>query len=168
MGVNGSKDVSSSRPSARSGLFGSTRHENKPPERVDFGTVFPNGLYSTTPQDFDARVLRQLILTKKLSPFYEGKSQQWMDKSLMTFFAGLGLPEALDQVTATSAETLQHKDRRPRNTCNQNDSVPAEKESVDQLHMLYRDAVECPICFLVSRPARSKGCAFMADPPACL
>jgi hypothetical protein len=77
MGVNVSKDVSSSRPSSRPGLFGSTRNENKSPERVDFGTVFPNGLYTSTPQDFNARVLRQLILTKKLSPFYKGKSQQW-------------------------------------------------------------------------------------------
>lgn len=150
MGVNVSKDVSSSRPSSRPGLFGSTRNENKPPERVDFGTVFPNGLYTSTPQDFDARMLRQLILSKKLSPFYKGKVSIGQNVSDDHFFAGLGLPDALDQVATTTAGTTQQKDRRPRNACSQGD-VPAEKESIDQLQKLYRDAVECPICFLVSR-----------------
>jgi hypothetical protein len=95
-------------------------------------------------------VLRQLILTKKLSPFYKGKSQQWTKSLWWPFFAGLGLPDALNQVASTAAGTTQQKDRRPRNACNQSD-VPVEKESIDQLHKLYRDAVECPICFLVSK-----------------
>lgn len=68
MGANGSKDASS-----RSSSLQSIHLKNKPQDLVDFGTVFPNGLYSTTPQDFDTRKLRQLILTRKISPFYTGK-----------------------------------------------------------------------------------------------
>jgi Zn-dependent M16 (insulinase) family peptidase len=70
MGANGSKDATS-----RSSNLQSIHFKNKPQEQVDFGTVFPNGLYSTTPQDFDSRVLRQLVITRKLSPFYQGNTE---------------------------------------------------------------------------------------------
>ncbi|KAI8341813.1 hypothetical protein BC941DRAFT_414554 [Chlamydoabsidia padenii] len=149
MGANGSKDANS-----RSGNLQSIHLKNKPQEQVDFGTVFPNGLYSTTPQDFDSRVLRQLINTRKLSPFYQG------------------LPDAPEQVTATSllpkpqpSTSLStsptpnvSQQVRPRSASNRSDKMqrpiePSHAEKVKiQKAMLYNDAVECPICFLYYPP----------------
>ncbi|KAI8081468.1 uncharacterized protein BX664DRAFT_285516 [Halteromyces radiatus] len=150
MGANGSKDASS-----RSSSLQSIHFKNKPQEQVDFGTVFPNGLYSTTPQDFDSRILRQLILSKKLSPFYKG------------------LPDAPEQVTAishlpqlqpsTSLSTLStpHVTKgRPRSASNRSEkmqrTVEKEPSYADKMKaqkaMLYNDAVECPICFLYYPP----------------
>ncbi|KAI9315371.1 hypothetical protein BX666DRAFT_1860982 [Dichotomocladium elegans] len=42
-------------------------------EQVDFGTVLPNGIYTSTQQDFDLRVVRRFICERRLAPFYKGK-----------------------------------------------------------------------------------------------
>ncbi|KAI9319928.1 hypothetical protein BX666DRAFT_1347009 [Dichotomocladium elegans] len=42
---------------------------------VDLGSVYPNGLYPTTQQDYDLRSVRNLILIRKLAPFYKGLSE---------------------------------------------------------------------------------------------
>lgn len=42
-------------------------------ESVDYGTTLPNGIYSATQQDFNLRIVRNLIVERKLAPFYKGK-----------------------------------------------------------------------------------------------
>jgi len=43
---------------------------------IDFGSITPLGLYEKNNGDYDLQVVRELILSKKLSPFYKGNSQQ--------------------------------------------------------------------------------------------
>lgn len=42
-------------------------------ESVDYGTTLPNGIYSATQQDYNLRIVRNLIVERKLAPFYKGK-----------------------------------------------------------------------------------------------
>lgn len=55
---------------------GSSSHQHssqhKIADHVDFGSVLPNGLYPTTVQDYDFRIVRNLILARRLAPFYKG------------------------------------------------------------------------------------------------
>jgi hypothetical protein len=50
----------------------STVCKSKMEDMVDLGAVFPNGLYPTTEQDYDPRVVRSLIVARKIAPFYKG------------------------------------------------------------------------------------------------
>lgn len=43
-------------------------------ESVDYGTTLPNGIYSATQQDYNLRIVRNLIVERKLAPFYKGLS----------------------------------------------------------------------------------------------
>ncbi|KAI9486394.1 MAG: hypothetical protein EXX96DRAFT_614225 [Benjaminiella poitrasii] len=65
------------------GASGNTKKSNSPsrPSRqskyddlVDLGAVFPNGLYTATEQDYDPRIVRNLIMARKIAPFYKGLS----------------------------------------------------------------------------------------------
>ncbi|ORY93910.1 hypothetical protein BCR43DRAFT_526338 [Syncephalastrum racemosum] len=79
MGANASKE---------SGLSRSTHHKHhKIEDLVDLGSVLPNNIYPTTQQDYDARSVRQLIVQRKLAPFYKG------------------LPDAPELVTEPGAES---------------------------------------------------------------
>lgn len=42
---------------------------------IDFGSIIPLGLYEKNNDDYDLQVVRELILSKKLSPFYKGKDR---------------------------------------------------------------------------------------------
>lgn len=66
MGANTSKANDPENHSSHS----STHHKVK--DLVDFGPVLPNGLYPTALQDYDLRCVRNLILSRKLAPFYKG------------------------------------------------------------------------------------------------
>ena len=67
MGANNSK-ASSTGDSTHS-----THHAHqKIKDLVDLGSVLPNGLYSTAQQDYDLRCVRNLIVARKLAPFYKG------------------------------------------------------------------------------------------------
>lgn len=68
MGANASK--SSGKSSKNSGRI----QQQKIEDLVDLGAVFPNGLYkTTTEQDYDPREVRNLIIARKIAPFYKGK-----------------------------------------------------------------------------------------------
>lgn len=66
MGNNTSKNSSKSSKTPTS--------QKKVDDLVDLGSVFPNGLYPATEQDYDTRILRTLIIGRKIAPFYKGNS----------------------------------------------------------------------------------------------
>lgn len=43
---------------------------------VDYGSVSPNGLYLSASANHDLDVVRELIVSRKLSPFYTGKKER--------------------------------------------------------------------------------------------
>ncbi|KAI8067754.1 hypothetical protein BC940DRAFT_50361 [Gongronella butleri] len=175
MGANSSKESSSRSASLQS------IHLKKTQEQVDFGSVFPNGLYSTAPQDFDARVLRQLILARKLAPFYKGLADAPEVVAAIPSPTHLATSTAsatcsATAITAPAADHQLHRLQasaslttlplnsssplgRPRSASNRSDKMSRSKEKelaaerVKQLEAtLYNDAVECPICFLYYPP----------------
>ncbi|KAJ8655003.1 hypothetical protein O0I10_009399 [Lichtheimia ornata] len=107
-------------------------------ESVDYGTTLPNGIYSATQQDFNLRIVRNLIVERKLAPFYKGLSD---------------LPEqpnepiSIPSPPPTTATTSTSKVRsRSTSTSYSNNGTTIQGQDIKKA--LYKDAVECPICFL--------------------
>lgn len=42
------------------------------PQEFDQGSLIPTGIYANSVQDYDYPSVRQLILQRRLAPFYEG------------------------------------------------------------------------------------------------
>ncbi|KAI8380927.1 uncharacterized protein BYT42DRAFT_564695 [Radiomyces spectabilis] len=64
MGANASKDNGKNAHSVHT--------HQKIQDLIDLGSVLPNGLYPTTQQDYDPRIVRNLIIARQLAPFYKG------------------------------------------------------------------------------------------------
>lgn len=67
-----------------------------PSEMVDGGYLQPQGVYSG-PHDFKYKVVRQLIIDRRLAPFYKGLpdfDENWTDRQLLAAVRGLPLPPA--------------------------------------------------------------------------
>ncbi|KAG0162402.1 SNF1-interacting protein [Apophysomyces sp. BC1034] len=146
MGANGSKD------NGRAAAHSVHHTHQKIEDLVDLGSVLPSGLYPTTEQDYDPRCVRNLIIARKLAPFYKG------------------LPDVPDPVPPTPQTSVSSSMARPvqsraavgRPRSVSSSKTEAEKAADSQKErqktyvekmkqrekMLYNDAVECPICFL--------------------
>ena len=115
-------------------------------ESVDYGSLVPQGVY-TGPRDWNQAIVSQLIVARKLAPFYrplEDYDDSWDDDQILAARKELPDPENADVVTrieATATASSSHKSRRPGSL-----KEPAKPEA-----QVYRGAVECPICFLVSQ-----------------
>lgn len=177
----------------------SSTHHHKVKDLVDFGPVLPNGLYPTALQDYDLRCVRNLILSRKLAPFYKGIGGDdglyityWVIRvDIILVLLSLGLPEPPEVVVPTftrptlleppvpaassSMSTVSSSTRRaesnggrPRSAsssscnsskkqqqCHHTASKPVSERQLRlermrlQREMLYNNAIECPICFLV-------------------
>lgn len=125
----------------------SGRHHD---ETVDGGHLTPQGVY-TGPRDWNQAVVSQLICARRLAPFYrplEEYEDSWDDDQILaarTELPAVG-PEAHETVTRIEAP-LSSYSSSPRSSHNKRPSSlkePSKPEAV-----IYRGAVECPICFLV-------------------
>ncbi|PPQ68493.1 hypothetical protein CVT26_003432 [Gymnopilus dilepis] len=116
-------------------------------ESVDYGSLVPQGVY-TGPRDWNQAIVSQLIVARKLAPFYrplEDYDDSWDDDQILAARKELPDPENADVVTrieATATASSSHKSRRPGSL-----KEPAKPEA-----QVYRGAVECPICFLYYPP----------------
>jgi len=119
-------------------------------ETVDFGFLTPHGVY-TGPRDWNQQIAGQLIVERRLAPFYrplEDYSDDWDDEQIL---AARRFPEG-----------EQHHDNagsdHRASSCGR-DTPPSLKPTKSRLGKepvvrlteasLYRGAVECPICFMV-------------------
>ncbi|KAI9299798.1 hypothetical protein BJ944DRAFT_244829 [Cunninghamella echinulata] len=162
MGANSSKDNS------RGSSIQSIGFKNKPQDLVDFGTIFPNGLYSTTPQDFDTRALRQLIITRKLAPFYKGLNDAPEPITISSLTSPPSLHSSTSLSTLSTPSPTSKNIGRPRSASNRSEKIQKNSNNSNNNNnekelshsermkqheaMLYNDAVECPICFLYYPP----------------
>ncbi|PRT55515.1 Protein SIP5 [Wickerhamiella sorbophila] len=76
-----------------------------PSEMVDGGYLYPQGVYST-PQDFKVDVVRDVIIRRKLAPFYKGLESvesNWTDEQLLAVIDGKLLPESFVAPSAAQA-----------------------------------------------------------------
>jgi len=190
MGANASKQSGNSKGSKPGRI-----PQQKIEDLVDLGAVFPNGLYPTTEQDYDPRILQKLIVQRKIAPFYKGTLHHGChDILILTHEPHVGLPDAPETVTAatlspslpvpqsssslstistsssntnvntttTSSSSLPAVDSKPKTrprSASQRDAsydpyIERKKAYLEKMKqrekMLYNDAVECPICFLVN------------------
>lgn len=125
----------------------SNNKERHGDEVVDFGHLSPQGVY-TAPQDWNQEVVANLIIDRKLAPFYrplEEYNDSWDEEQILA--ARKPLPESHPHAQAESTPSgsigggsrFHHKQ-----------SSKAGKEVFRPSEAsIYRGAVECPICFLV-------------------
>ncbi|RXW13906.1 hypothetical protein EST38_g11949 [Candolleomyces aberdarensis] len=113
-------------------------------ETVDYGALVPQGVY-TGARDWNQSVVAQLIVARKLAPFYrplEEYEESWDDDQVLA--ARKELPEGGENNSETTVRAEPSKashSKRPS----------AGKEFRPEVGV-YRGAVECPICFLYYPP----------------
>lgn len=127
-------------------------------ESVDYGALVPQGVY-TGSQDWNQSVVSQLIVSRRLAPFYrplEDYEESWDDDQILAARKDLPSSDHSESVTRTEhshATLASSKSKRPISM----------KEPIRPEAQLYRGAVECPICFLVS-PSADKISSFLLTP----
>ena len=116
----------------------SGRHHD---ETVDYGSLVPQGVY-TGPRDWNQSVVTQLIVQRKLAPFYrplEEYEESWDDDQILA--ARKELPE--------SSEHGHDAPTRPEAGRSSHGKRPSSGKEFRPEAAVYRGATECPICFLV-------------------
>ncbi len=134
--------ILSSRVMGNSASSGRGHHE----DTVDFGYLTPQGIY-TGPRDWNQTIVTQLIVERKLAPFYrplEEYDESWDDDQIL---AARKEPPEMDGAEPSRAEpatspTVKGHAKRP--------SVVKEPARNPEA-AIYHGAMECPICFLVRR-----------------
>ena len=128
---------------------GRAHHE----DTVDFGHLAPQGIY-TGPRDWNQQIVTQLIIDRKLAPFYrplEDYEDGWDDDQIL---AAMKEPPSQDggdgESVTTRAESIHSTTSRTHHK--RPSAGPKEQPVRHQETLVYRGSVECPICFLV-RPA---------------
>lgn len=130
----GDKEVSMGNSSSSSLSGGRPHHDDS----VDCGFLVPNGVY-TGPRDWNHAVVSQFIVARRLAPFYpplEDYDASWDDSQILA--ARKEFPPSTD-----TTDTMPPASSRRRSIVHRNQPRPEMA--------VYRGAVECPICFLVSR-----------------
>ena len=118
-------------------------------ETVDFGYLTPQGIY-TGPRDWNQAIVSQLIIDRKLAPFYrplEDYDESWDDEQIL---AARKEPPEVDGGEPSRAESVSSSSTRGHAKRPSAVKEPGRNPEA----AIYRGAVECPICFLV----RQDGC----------
>ena len=119
-------------------------------ETVDYGFLQPQGVY-TGPRDWNQSIVTQLILDRRLAPFYrplEEYDESWDDEQILA--ARKELSEH-DVATSDSSGRIDSSNvSRSSSFGNAARRSPTVREfgRIPEA-VVYRGAVECPICFLV-------------------
>ncbi|CAL1704221.1 unnamed protein product [Somion occarium] len=116
-------------------------------ETVDFGSLNPQGVY-TGPRDWNQSIVTQLIVDRKLAPFYrplDDYEESWDDEQILAARKELPEPDAGDS-SITRAES--HTSSLSSRSHHKRPSAVAKEPGRSPEAAVYRGAVECPICFL--------------------
>ncbi|KAI0049707.1 hypothetical protein FA95DRAFT_1515390 [Auriscalpium vulgare] len=111
-------------------------------DTVDFGHLTPQGLYSG-PRDWNETVVGQLIIDRKLAPFYrplEDYEEAWDDEQILA--ARREPPASAEYESRSDAASTASKPSHHKRA-----SVTKEPSRNPEA-AIYTDAAECPICFL--------------------
>ena len=124
-----------------------THHDDS----VDFGSLVPQGVY-TGPQDWNQAVVAQLIVQRRLAPFYrplEEYDESWDDEQIL---ASRKEPPENPETTShgeTASVSLPSKPDVGSSFRSHGKRPSTQKEVKFSEAAVYRGALECPICFLV-------------------
>ena len=126
-------------------------------ETVDYGHLVPQGIYTGT-RDWNEQIVAQAIVDRKLAPFYrplEDYEDDWDDEKILANrkeppptppaedghgHGGNATPSRSDASSIASSRLTHHHKRSQTST-----KEPTRNPEA----LIYRGAVECPICFLV-------------------
>ena len=140
---------------------GRAHHE----DTVDFGHLAPQGIY-TGPRDWNQPIVTQLIIDRKLSPFYrplEDYEDGWDDDQIPAAMKEPAQPDGADgDASITRAESIHSTTSR---THHKRPSAAAKEPVRHQETIVYRGSVECPICFLVRAALRLPPDCSLTRPP---
>lgn len=119
-------------------------------ETVDFGFLTPHGVYSG-PRDWNQQIAGQLIVERRLAPFYrplDDYSDDWDDEHIL---AARRFPEGEQHHDNAGTDHRASSGGRDTPTSLRSTKSRLGKEPVVRPTEagLYRSAVECPICFMV-------------------
>ncbi|KAI0721586.1 hypothetical protein C8T65DRAFT_523553, partial [Cerioporus squamosus] len=125
-------------------------------ETVDFGYLTPQGIY-TGPRDWNQAIVTQLIVERKLAPFYrplEDYEEDWDDEQILA--ARKEPPDPEGGEGSSRAESVSSSSARGHAKKPSAAKEPARHPEA----AIYRGAIECPICFLYYPPNinRSRCC----------
>lgn len=123
-------------------------------DTVDYGYLVPQGVYSG-PHDWNQQIVAQLIIERRLAPFYrplEEYEESWDDEQILAARKELPNQEIATSESSSRIESAGHTSRNASISSTAN--VKARQNSLKEPNripeaMVYRGAVECPICFLV-------------------
>ncbi|KAI9203400.1 uncharacterized protein BJ171DRAFT_509582 [Polychytrium aggregatum] len=133
-----------------------------PAKIVDGGELVPHGIYSTAPQDYDIKVVQSLIQARRLSPFYKGL-EDLSDSQFHLHFSRHSVPmrreenssagrhgssSLLAQRVQKSASLQNLKMSATASHTKSSPSADAASQAEHIMKEIYKDAFECPICFL--------------------
>ncbi|KAJ2961868.1 hypothetical protein NQZ79_g2867 [Umbelopsis isabellina] len=114
----------------------------------DNGSLIPTGIYASSVHDYDYPTVRNLILQRRMAPFYRGQqdlnSVNSNESSEVDEPIGSKIqekPGSHHSLIFMHPKTLLWPKYRTH-----------RKESLPQPPPVYKDAVECPICFLYYPP----------------
>ncbi|KAJ7219108.1 hypothetical protein GGX14DRAFT_434654 [Mycena pura] len=111
-------------------------------DSVDYGQLSPQGVY-TGPRDWNQSITAQLIIARRLAPFYrplEDYDESWDDDQILA--ARKPPPEVEGEQPPPPPPPPTKAPKRPGTL-----KEPSKPEAA-----VYRGAVECPICFLYYPP----------------
>ncbi|RUS13825.1 hypothetical protein BC938DRAFT_477655 [Jimgerdemannia flammicorona] len=137
-------------------------------QQIDYGSLLPNGIYPGSPQDYDHRVVRRLICDRRLSPFYKGLADEPVsvgdpseeDTSAQTAGADhthhpspahapiIKKPESFGKSRERSSSNSSTYSPSGTENAKAKQKLEAERKKLFVEKKLYKDALECPICFL--------------------
>ncbi|KAJ7752029.1 hypothetical protein B0H16DRAFT_1317879 [Mycena metata] len=112
-------------------------------DSVDYGQLIPQGVY-TGPRDWNQSISAQLIIARKLAPFYrplEDYEESWDDDQILA--ARKPLPDVDGEPQPPPPPPPPAKPSKRPGLLKE----PSKPEAT-----VYRGAVECPICFLYYPP----------------
>ena len=120
-------------------------------DTVDFGSLVPQGVY-TGQQDWNQAIVAQLIVQRKLAPFYrplEEYDESWDDEQILA--ARKELPENVETASHNETSSAASSSKPEVASFRSHGKRPSTQKEVAKFSeaIIYRGAVECPICFLV-------------------
>jgi hypothetical protein len=130
------------------GNTGSSSSRGHHDETVDYGHLTPQGVY-TGPKDWNHGIVTQLIVDRKLAPFYrplEDFNENWDDEQIMS--ARRVLQDSDSGHDDASPARVDSRDApKPINPSKRPGALKDPSRCPEAA--VYRGSIECPICFLV-------------------
>lgn len=138
--------------------MGNASSKDRHDDSVDFGALHPQGIY-TGPQDWNTEIVGRLIVERKLAPYYrplEDYDDSWDDEQILAARKEPPPPPLPEPGQASSSGQQQAPPPTPvtphhyRPSSGKSAKAAAKEPQRLSEVKVYHNAVECPICFMVS------------------